>query len=82
MSDYVDNIIQLIWNPSSFLDLSTTAASAFRPVSASHVSTHNLTVSCPPSLLKALHEDFVDQSVVRNSYYKKKKQPPGEQHLR
>ena len=77
----VDNVIQPTWNVSSFLRPHTTAASASAPVSAygldplvfaSHVSARNLKAACPPSLLKALHEDFVDRSTWRDSYYEEK----------
>ena len=37
-------------------------------ISASHVSARNLQAPCPPSLLKALHEDFVDHSTWHESY--------------
>jgi hypothetical protein len=57
-----ENITQPTWNPSSFLCPSTTAASASTFILASHVSAHNLKGPCPPSLLNALHEDFVNHS--------------------
>ena len=57
----IDNIIQPTWNASSFLRLATAAASACVPIWASHVSVRHLKASCPPSLLKALNENFVDR---------------------
>ena len=41
-------------------------------ISAIHVSARNLNAPCPPSLLKALNEDFVDPFTWRDSYYKEK----------
>ena len=41
-------------------------------ISASHVSARNLKAPCPPSLLKALHEDFVDRFTWHDSYMEEK----------
>ena len=71
-STSVEKIIQPTWNPSSSLRPSTTAASTSTPVYASHVSVRNLKAPCPPSLLKALNEDFVDRSTWLDSYNKEK----------
>ena len=67
-----NNIIQTTWNVSSFLCPSTNTASASTFISASHVSAHNLKAPCTPSLLKALHKDFVEYSTWCDSYYKEK----------
>ena len=68
----VENIIQPTWNPSSFLRPSTTAALASTTAYASHVSARNLKAPCPPLLLKALNEDFVDRSTWLDPYDKEK----------
>ena len=67
-----DNILQPTWNVSSFLRPSTDDPTAASSISASHVSARNLKAPCPPSLLKALHEGFVDRSTWHDSYMKEK----------
>ena len=64
-----ENIIHPNWNVSYFLRPPTNAVSASTFISAIHVSARNLKSPCPPSLLKPLHEDFVDLSTWRESYY-------------
>ena len=68
----VDNILLPSWNASSFLRPSSDTPSAASNVSANHVSARNLRAPCPPSLLKALHEDHVDRSTWLASYYEEK----------
>ena len=68
----IDNVIQPTWNTSSFLRPATAAAFACAPISASHVSAQHLKAPCPPSLLKALNEDFVDRSTWLDSYNEEK----------
>ena len=68
----IDNVIQPTWNTSSFLRPATAAASACAPISVSHVSAQHLKAPCPPSLLKALNEDFVDRSTWLDSYNEEK----------
>ena len=67
-----DNILQPTWNVSSFLRPSTVDPTAASSISASHVSSRNLKAPCPPSLLKALHENFVDRSTWHESYMEEK----------
>ena len=73
-----DHIIQPSWNASSFLRPSTeetrhaALASAIFPAHASHVSARNLKAPCPPSLAKAMHEDFVDRATWYESYLEEK----------
>ena len=67
-----DNILQPTWNVSSFLRPSTVDPTAASSISASHVSARNLKAPCPPSLLKALHEDFVERSTWHKSYMEEK----------
>ena len=67
-----DNILQLTWNVSSFLRPSTVDPTAASSISASHVSARNLKAPCPPSLLKALHENFVDRFTWHKSYMEEK----------
>ena len=67
-----DNVLQPTWNISTFLQSSTGASHASAFVSASHVSARNLQAPCPPSLAKALPEDFVDRSTWGESYREEK----------
>ena len=67
-----DNILHPTWNVSSFLRPSTVDPTAASSISASHVSARNFKTPCPPSLLKALHKNFVDRSTWHESYMEEK----------
>ena len=67
-----NNIIQPTWNVSYFIQPSTNAGSASTFISAILVSACNRKPPCPPSLIKALHEDFFDRSTWCESYYEEK----------
>ena len=67
-----NNILQPTCNVSSFLRPSTANTTNASFISASHVLARNLKAPCPTSLLKALHEDFVDRSSWHNSYMEEK----------
>ena len=67
-----DNIIQSTWDVLLFLRPSTAARIAALFISVSHVSAHNLKAPYPLSLLKALHEDFLDCSIWHDSYPEEK----------
>ena len=67
-----DNIIQSTWDVLLFLRPSTAARISALFISVSHVSAHNLKAPYPLSLLKALHEDFLDCSIWHDSYPEEK----------
>ena len=78
-----DNIIMPSWTLPKNIQPSTKDTSgharyaagysrAVDHISAGHVSARNLKADCPPSLLRALDDDFIDRATWLESYYEEK----------